>query len=49
VELQGEVREATGRVAATFCVGLWRAALQAQVLDFRMVSRCLAASLVTEE
>jgi hypothetical protein len=48
VELQREVRKANGRVAATLCVGLWRAGLQAQILDFRMASRCVAASLVTE-
>jgi hypothetical protein len=46
VELQGE---ATGRVAATLCVGLWRPGLQAQALAFRMASRCVVASLVTEE
>ena len=47
MEIQGEVRKATGPVAGPRRVGLWRAGLQAQVSDFRMAPRCVAASLVT--
>jgi hypothetical protein len=48
VEKQGEVRKTTGPLAGASCVGLRHAGLQAQVLDFRMASCCVAAPLVTE-
>jgi hypothetical protein len=48
VEVQGEVRKASGPVAGPRRVGLRRTGLQAQVSDFCSAPRCVAASLVTE-
>ena len=48
METKGEVRKATGPLAGPRRVGLWVAELQAQVSDFRMAPRCMAAPLVTK-
>jgi len=48
VEIQGEVCKAIGPLAGARRVGLRHTGLQAQVLDFRMAPRRVAASLVTE-
>ena len=45
---QGEVHKAIGPLAGPRRVDLWRAGLQAQVSDFRMAPRGVAASLVTK-
>jgi hypothetical protein len=48
VEIQSEICEEFRSLAGPRRVGLWGAGLQAQVSDFRVAPRCVAASLVAK-